>query len=741
LFLDRIATGSHEEVRRISGAYFREWASRLTPDTLASLEAVESFITLIDTHPQAYLPRLRHLIERSTPAQLRASEDTAGSGKWGPRRLLVWLCERFAQLPEHFNDSEAILFCLALAESEPEIANNATEIWKQLFRIMLSGTPVPFGDRLERLRSRLDRDNPPGERELALAALSSVLDDGGSRVLGPAIVAGRIPPAEWNPRTYQEEQECHRAATELLLTVAEDETDDLRGQVITRLISEIRRFLYRGYLDVLHRVGELVSSRGASAELLSQIDLFLTHDAVNAGASAAEYVADVVEFRSRRVGSDFQSLLTYHVGTDPWTTRKFEPNWKPELRALAEHAMKEPAALLVELDWLLSREARSAAQFGEALGHVDASATFLTDVLNRSSRSDSNAFATGYVWGLLGLHPHHSVTVREWLDRYQLEFPEFATEIALRAPNLLNAVDRILDLFDRHLIGPGYLHGLRLFPDWMKADVEKVEAVLTRLADAAAGDHSGATRVLLDTLYFFLPDTQAEHHPIFDRAAVQNAAWKVLKSGSVEEMRRSGEWAAIMLKMAEYNAEQAVSIAADVLISDSWGIRSEAKEVLARLALRHPDAVMAQVGLRALDSEHGWRFFVADFKSIIRSLPIGIVQAWVEENGIGAARAIARHVPEPSLSGEHATVPPLTAWLLTKYGEDDRLFSEFCAGIHGFRTYWGDLSAHLESEAELAEKFLDHPIQRIREWAAAESLSARARARHERTRAEEFDLP
>jgi hypothetical protein len=740
-FLGRVSSLPNEEVRRVCGTYFREWADRLTPDILASRKAVERFITLIDTYPATYLPKLRHLIEASTHTQLRASEDTAGTGKWGPRRLLVWLCERFVQLPEHFYDAEAILFRLALAESEPDIANNATEIWKQLFRIMLSGTSIPFPDRLELLRTHLDRAHPENERELALETLLNVLNAFNSRVLGPGIVAGRIPPAEWNPKTYGEERQCHRAATELLLTLAADKTDSLNAQALALAVREIRSFLNRGYFDVVHQLAIVNTNRSNSAEFLAQIDLFLEHDITDSDESADKYITDIQALRKQLIGSDFRSLLTYQVGSSPWTTRKFDDHWKVELRFLAEYAVSEPAELLAELDWLLSPEAQSAAQFGEALGHVDKSATFLKDILDRTTRSDARAFASAYVFGLLQSHPKYSRRVAGWLDQNSIQAPEVTAELALTSPTLLDAVDRTVELFDRGLIGAGFLHGLRLFPRLTEAKPAKIEKVLTSLAQGASVGQPGAARVLLDTFYFLLLSADASPSQLLTRAAVQAAAWKVLEFGSPEEMRKSDEWKEIMKKMATYDADRVAVIAGKVLFSDNWSLRAEAKDVLADLARLHPESVMREIGRRALNEEQGWQFFVSDFKAIIRSLPIKVVQGWVKESGLPAARAIARHVPEPTIVGDQPTVPELTAWLLTEYSDDDRLFAEFCAGIHSFRMYWGDLATHLEGEAKMAERFLNHPVPRIREWAEAESISARERARRERMRAEEFDLP
>src|SRR5260370_35111212 len=80
----------------------------------------------------------------------------AYGAQWGPRRTLVWLFERLVSFPQYFDDCEASLFRLALEESEPQIGNNATAIWANLFSIYLSGTPTPF-----RKRFPLTEKRPP----------------------------------------------------------------------------------------------------------------------------------------------------------------------------------------------------------------------------------------------------------------------------------------------------------------------------------------------------------------------------------------------------------------------------------------------------------------------------------------------------------------------------------------------------------------------------------------------------
>jgi hypothetical protein len=156
---------------------------------------------------------------------------------------------------------------------------------------------------------------------------------------------------------------------------------------------------------------------------------------------------------------------------------------------------------------------------------------------------------------------------------------------------------------------------------------------------------------------------------------------------------------------------------------------------------------MQALGEAVLNDKTGWKFYVHNFKMLIEALPSDVVKRWIASAGVEGARRLARHLPAPHLkeSGTHddaiPIVPDLTAWVLTEFEEDDRVFKEFMAGVYSFKMYSGDIAAQHEAEAAVARVFLDHPLRRIREWAEMEERWAMDAARQEREEAEERDLP
>jgi hypothetical protein len=133
---------------------------------------------------------------------------------------------------------------------------------------------------------------------------------------------------------------------------------------------------------------------------------------------------------------------------------------------------------------------------------------------------------------------------------------------------------------------------------------------------------------------------------------------------------------------------------------------------------------MSEVGSIMLDEKTGLNFFVSKFP-VFHVLPVGTVIDWLKKVGPIGAQRIARHLPAPTLDNNgNPVVPELTAWVLSTFENDERVFAEFCAGVHSFQLYRGDAVAVHETEAAAALKFLSHPLKRIRQWAQVEHESA-----------------
>jgi len=191
------------------------------------------------------------------------------------------------------------------------------------------------------------------------------------------------------------------------------------------------------------------------------------------------------------------------------------------------------------------------------------------------------------------------------------------------------------------------------------------------------------------------------------------------------EGRQSHSWGEIVRKALPYvDADAGAELLAHALVSSNLDIRDISEKLMEQLADRAPESVMNALGRVMLDEHRGWHFRVSRFK-IFEILPVDNVARWLDRSGSEGALQIARHLPPPFLTAEgDPKLHPTTELVLTKFGEDARVFSEFCAGVHSWQTYWGDIAAAKEKEAKVAEKFLTYPLPAVQKWADVEISSA-----------------
>ena len=245
-FMERLQSAGTDAMREIVSDFFLHWVRSLGPPDLGNEATVSRLVHIIEVAPSPLAPLLRELTERMSLDELRQFHSGYKGEK--ARRELVWLAERLAYFGEYLVDAEAILLRLALAETEPHLGNSASRIWAALFRIALSGTPVPFADRIRLLEERL-READTAQLALGLQALDEVLTDGPvSRLAAPPLLFGRMPPEQWRPTDHSERQECRRLALTMATRLVAEGGPVAEG-LRTTVIKCLSPLLLGGYIE------------------------------------------------------------------------------------------------------------------------------------------------------------------------------------------------------------------------------------------------------------------------------------------------------------------------------------------------------------------------------------------------------------------------------------------------------------------------------------------------------------
>jgi hypothetical protein len=167
------------------------------------------------------------------------------------------------------------------------------------------------------------------------------------------------------------------------------------------------------------------------------------------------------------------------------------------------------------------------------------------------------------------------------------------------------------------------------------------------------------------------------------------------------------------------NPEETADLAADALTS-AGPLRVSLQDLilppLLELARRHPRLVMDAIGRQILDPDRRPYFGLLSFQGLFEAIGLPEVQRWLGEHGAEPVRYIARHLASPRVQDGAPFIPPVTDWVLTQFGADDRIFGEFCMGRHAFEIREGharDRRAELERSLE---PFRNHGQLWVRRW-------------------------
>ncbi len=739
-FLERAAAYGNEEVKSAVSNSFRDWLGHLTIEQLADSHTAELTATVTEADPDRALPSLRAVIESAPDGSLASINGHLGVGTRGARRHLVWLCERMAAFPEWFHDAETILYRLALEESEPNIGNNATEVWTQLFQVHLSGTAVPFRERLTILQERLQSTDSRGT-SLAVAAIDKLLSERGFRVTGRTFVSGRMLPPDWQPSSRREAADCIRQALSVLGSTLRSTGPIVAQAAFDLVIKNVGSLVGRGFLDEIQAMLDgLAIDESRRAKLLQAIDEFISFRVGRPGPNASpqwlEYLNRVASWADTLRPTQFAERLRTLISRNTWDVgvRDEAGEIAPQVRALAREVIEDPSKLDGVVTWLNTEDAKSAPVFGAALAERDVGGVFIAPILEATIATGSGALARGYAYKLSMDHPQAARGLVPYLDRLAAASPSAAYDVLAAAGDAVDGFKRALDLVDRGVLPAVSIAGLAYSVGSRKPHAEEFRDVIARLVKAHQQTHDAAPRraglqALSVAVHF--KSREPDYAAALALADVKHHAWALVNADSAGHPSEAHDWETVVEWLFQDNPAVATRLIAHRLISGPRG-EDGARELLVGYAGAYSKEVMDAFGEVLLDEQHGWQLQVEVYHDLVASIPAPVVIDWLRRHGVEGARRLARHLPAPQVSSSgQLVVPEALEFVLTEFEDDDDVFNNFVTGCHGFESWWGDASGRLTQEAAEARKFLSHPLRRIREWARMESEQRHRVAHHE----------
>jgi hypothetical protein len=734
VFLDQVSDAGHPEARKRAASFFEGWASALRPTDLTKTAVTDLLEALTETQPETYLPRLRKILESATDVELASIQAEGQSGRWGPRLHLVWLARHLAAFSGSFDDAEAILLRMATSESEGNWRHNAAGNWVNLFRMRLSGTEKPYAHRLALLRQRLFADNNR-ESGLALRALQEAIENALANFITgdslPDFVGGKRTPKEWRADSHEEGVRLMHELLGLLREVATSTRPDIADPAADTLVGMTETLLDEHELEFLKNDGvRSVLTTARLPRVLQAIEVFLVRQERYVGSERRlpeAYLSDVRAWKAHLTPDDLHSRVVATTGRDAYFyTRAFRTTTEPtELVELAKELYSNPGAMSSELAWLLSPDAKSAEALGVEIGRLDTDASMLAFLYAESAKAGSVLLARGYTAGLLGSSQSAAPKVNEAIDSLEDHAPELAFECATAGGTATRVLERALSQVKLGRLKADRLAGFLWFVGDRRPTASEFAGILGAIAPAVCDMSRGLLSWAVTLVAYRLNDDgKGETEPILSHQEAREATWTFLEAviGKGDLWGESSHWfPEILEELLKSDPERATSLATKGLMSEGIRLGQACERVLAQLARSHPTIVIKYLGPFMLDPKTAWRFHVDQHHGIFWAMDEDVLKQWLVENGLPAARALARHLPRPTLDKDHnPVVPSLTEYVLSKFEEDDGVAAAFAAGVHGMQVMVGDISAHMRSRADFARPFLGHPLRRIREWAEGE---------------------
>jgi hypothetical protein len=420
-----------EEVMDRVGDFFLKALHGEDVTVLSSRNTSRLFETWAEFDPDRGLSWLRQAVERASAEQLLALDGQPdASGGWRGRRQLVWLCQNMASFAEHFEACEAILFRLALHETEPEIGNNSSAIWQGLFWPILAATEVPFEQRLPILLGRL-RAAKVEELPLVLAAALGSIE---YRSIGlpapPRVVGGRVVPPPWKPKTYAELGQLRRDAARLLLDTLGKLPEDRAPVALSFVADYLHNF--RG-LGVLDHVQKLFHSDGLSEPIRRRLVASLDNQIAFLREKGKEGQANselklLEEWLAQLAPVDLAARVRDLTAQTYWQAWDHEGRMA-RFDSLAKKLVTQPEMFCILADWFDSPEAISTRELAFRVGVQDGDAR-LAGIVRDWLRADRCRQAVvGYLGGAAARCHGLSTEWADLLDTLATEKPELTASV------------------------------------------------------------------------------------------------------------------------------------------------------------------------------------------------------------------------------------------------------------------------------------------------------------------------
>lgn len=697
-------------------------------EVILSTRGSRFFRSLVELDPKTTANSIYLVLDSLSDAQL---VEVAGD----TRRNLIEALEKLCFRSETFEKATWSLMLLASNENE-SWSNNATGVFKQLFRVFLSGTSAPPDMRLKVIDSILNL-NSKRSRILAIEALSSALTTHGSgRLIGAENQGSGEPLKEWRPTVWGEVFDYWIEIIERLTDLIE--TDPSHWFVARDELGKKIRSVFRSsqvMVDAIDTaIHKIVKSRGplwiAAVDSITNV---LKYDCKDIREDA---IAKLYEWERLLTPTELEDRLTFYITSPIYDLQKSETGEyidyaKTTAENLAQELAHDIDALVPHVPQLIENTQVQGFNFGRSLIiHADGWENFFESSIHfaKENPNPHTEFLGGMLAGIYQLDPvrwNRQMSVLANDPKLASLYPSFLTTGLIQEVHLTTLIEILrLDAFD---VGVLVTLGQGTHLDSIPA------SSLSRFLIDLSNHSPKARWVSLDILIMHChgTDRSKDFYEVFRKLSLEIPSFWTEKSDySVD----SYHWKEAVLTTLSLENQRnfAIEISKQVIALASKGDLMDSihvfEPILRALLDQYPVEAWREITSFVESCEYSDLFYLRELLkreevgeresriSLLSIVPDELIENWCENSPSVGAIFIAEVTEVFGGEDDSFTLSPRATYLIDTFGESNEILRALDTNLGTF-TFTNSLKDRFQCEVVLLEPLSNHSIANVRNWA------------------------
>lgn len=694
-------------------------------EVILSSRGSRLFRALVEVNPYSTSKALLNVLQKLSEEELSLISGDV-------RRNLVWALEKLCFHATCFEEAANSLLLLASSENE-DWSNNATGIFKQLFRTFLSGTEAPPPMRLGLIDSSLKSDRS-SIRELAVAALEQAITTySGTRTIGAEYQGSGEPLEEWRPKIWKEafeywDQSLYRLCNLVI------KKDPLAHLAKTSIANHIRGLMQHGRVDTLDTVIRNIVDKDGP----------LWPAALDSIKDSLRYEGDKMPEGGKTKLQEWISLLTPYelddrlnlfVTNPPFEHKKKEDGHYEDIAAknakhLAEDLAADMDSIMPFIDKLLVGEQRQAYWFGKNL--VEAAGRWeplLSELLKKivSIENPNNNFLLGMLNAIFNLNISEWKTIVKTFSETE-NLNQYYAHALVTGNVTIEQLDSLTELISQNKIEPFAASTFTYGRPLEHLNYEEVTQFVKNLASIS----DKAAWIALDIISMYCyGDSEKWNNckPIFREIVIK---FKLDSEDKKQGQLEMHHWHDVVKKLLQDDdTDFAIDLTMQILSSctdklnygDLWHyiqptirivFQKHAKDVWPLFSeVINNSAPLEEYRLMQLLGSGS--SFDKKKPSVLSELPEEILNEWCLQNPETAPEFVAQATDVLLEFDDKYQISPRAQFLIDNFGDNENVLSALSANLSSF-SWSGSLVPYLQKEVAAIEGLKEHKNIHVRNW-------------------------